>query len=235
LKFSSRRTTATARKWSLRLRATRTSLGLRRSRACASFYRLFQRRRRREAGARDAGEEEKAEQRFHRNTCSWVRELVREALRRGAAVAIVVDPISSEPTRDAAAGDAAAHTGEVGELISVRGYSLRGAAGFRKAVPPLRRRRSGERAQDVQVPKLRSHLGPRQGGGGEPGAAVLEGAAQGGVPRRRSAAPGRRNASVAEKAHWLPAALAPRSRGGGGPPSRPVPRRGPARGPNRDG
>jgi len=30
---------------------------------------------------------------------------------------------------------------------------------------------------------------------------------------------------------WLPAALAPRSRGGGGPPSRPVPRRGPARGP----
>jgi len=51
----------------------------------------------------------KAEQRLHRNTCSWVRELVREALQEGSRRGHQLPHRRSPPTRDAAAGDAAAH------------------------------------------------------------------------------------------------------------------------------
>jgi predicted xylose isomerase-like sugar epimerase len=58
-----------------------------------------------------------------------VRELVKEALRRGAAVAIVVDPINSENLRGTPLQGTLPRAEEVEELGSVRGRALRGVEG----------------------------------------------------------------------------------------------------------
>jgi len=173
---------------------------------------------------------------FIESFVSELRELVREALQEGAAAAIVVDPINSE---------------------SLQGTPLQGTL--------LRARRRLEnlaRYEGIHFAELRASgkLCPLCGAEGvENGHRVFKCPSCGATwDRDRAAVVNlvlrylkalyREECQDADALRLVDAMQArlkrhknsycarkPRSRGGGVPPSRPVPRRGPARGPTRDG